>query len=414
MSGPRGYRVAVVDYDVTANALYQTADLPSGLDGEYHDPFLDAPDGTLLSDPRFHAQNVYAVAMRILARFEFALGRRVQWGCEGHQLNILPHAFAEPNAFYSRDDRSLFFGYFESFPDKQDNTHTVFSCLSHDVIAHETTHAILDGLRSRYLEPSSPDQGAFHEGLADVVALLSVFALPDVVGAALDGTTGTALIDQELLEKDKLANSVLFRLADEMGQEMSGVRGRALRHSIMLPPGKDYMNDPDWQEVHKRGELLVAAMLRSRRLRADEMLRLVRILDNVLNNTSLILLFRCGSKSLLFPGDAQIENWSYALSQAAVREKLKKVDLYKVGHHGSLNATPKSLWDLFDQKSDVDSPDRLQSLMSTMAHKHGDEERRTEVPRQTLVQALDRQSAFFTTQSLKENELFHETSLDLS
>ncbi|WP_248313314.1 hypothetical protein [Bosea sp. F3-2] len=152
----------------------------------------------------------------------------------------------------------------------------------------------------------------------------------------------------------------------------------------------------------------------ARRLRSDQMLRLVRILDNVLNNTSLILLFRSGSKSLLFPGDAQIENWSYALSQADVREKLKKVDLYKVGHHGSLNATPKSLWNLFDQKSDEDGPNRLQTLMSTMAHKHGNEERRTEVPRQTLVQALDRQTAFFTTQSLKENELFHETSLDLS
>ncbi len=263
LSGPRGYRVAVVDYDVTANALYQPAHLPSGLDGEYHDPFQDAADHVILSDPRFHAQNVYAIAMRILARFEFALGRRVQWGCEGHQLNILPHAFAEPNAFYSRDDRSLLFGYFQSFPDKAGVTRTVFSCLSHDVIAHETTHAILDGLRSRYLEPSSPDQGAFHEGLADVVALLSVFALPDVVGAALDGTTGAALIDQELLEKDRLANSVLFRLAGEMGQEMSGVRGSALRHSIKLPPGKNYMNDPQWQEVHNRGELLVASMLRS-------------------------------------------------------------------------------------------------------------------------------------------------------
>lgn len=263
LSGPKGYRVAVIDYDVTANALYQPADLPSGLTGEYHDPFENAPDETLLSDPRFHAQNVYAIAMRILARFEFALGRRVQWGCEGHQLNILPHAFAEPNAFYSRDDRSLFFGYFESFPDRNGDTHTVFSCLSHDVIAHETTHAILDGLRSRYLEPSSPDQGAFHEGLADLVALLSVFALPDVVGAALAGASDGPLIDQELLAKDKLANTVLFRLADEMGQEMSGVRGSALRHSIMLPPGKDYMDDPEWNEVHKRGELLVAAMLRS-------------------------------------------------------------------------------------------------------------------------------------------------------
>ncbi len=152
---------------------------------------------------------------------------------------------------------------------------------------------------------------------------------------------------------------------------------------------------------------------RARRLRADQMLRLVRILDTALNNTSLILLFRCGSKNLLFPGDAQIENWSYALSQSSVREKLKKVDLYKVGHHGSLNATPKSLWSLFEQKSEQDAPDRLKTLMSTMSHKHGDEARRTEVPRGTLVQELNRRSSLFTTQSLRENELFHETTLDL-
>ncbi|NTG04943.1 hypothetical protein G6L08_34590 [Agrobacterium rhizogenes] len=263
LPGPRGYRVVVVDYDVTANALYTPADLPSGLDGDYVDPFDKAPDAKLLSDPRFHAQNAYAIAMRILARFEYALGRRVQWGCEGHQLNILPHAFAEPNAFYSREDRSLFFGYFESRPDADGATRTIFSSLSHDVVAHETTHAILDGLRARYLEPSSPDQGAFHEGFSDVVALLSVFALPDVVATVLDGNPTDHLIDQKLLTKKRLAESVLFRLADEMGQEMSGVRGQALRHSVKLKPGEDYMNGPQYQEVHDRGELLVAAMLRS-------------------------------------------------------------------------------------------------------------------------------------------------------
>ncbi|SCY90771.1 hypothetical protein [Rhizobium sp. NFACC06-2] len=95
------------------------------------------------------------------------------------------------------------------------------------------------------------------------MALLSVFALPDVVGSVLDGTADLALVDQAALERDNLAHSVLFRLADEMGKEMSGVRGAALRHSVMLEPGKDYMADHDWQEVHNRGELLVAAMLRS-------------------------------------------------------------------------------------------------------------------------------------------------------
>src|SRR5918993_1424458 len=55
----------------------------------------------LLEDPRFHAQNVYAIIMRTLARFEFALGRRVGWSFLGHQLQVAPHAFADANAFYS-------------------------------------------------------------------------------------------------------------------------------------------------------------------------------------------------------------------------------------------------------------------------------------------------------------------------
>jgi len=151
----------------------------------------------------------------------------------------------------------------------------------------------------------------------------------------------------------------------------------------------------------------------AKRLRADQMLQIVRILDEALNNTSLILLFKTGSKSLLFPGDAQIENWSYALNQEDIREKLKAVDLYKVGHHGSLNATPKSLWSLFEHKSkDATAQGRLQTLMSTMAHKHGSEDRKTEVPRQPLVQALNRESTLFSTQALKA-ELYHDTVVEL-
>ena len=125
--------------------------------------------------------------MRILARFEFALGRRVAWGFKTHQLKVVPHAFADANAFYSREHEALLFGY---FPGRSGNT--IFSCLSHDVVAHETTHALVDGLRSCYLDPSSADQAAFHEGISDVVALLSVFALDDVVktrtGSARRGT----------------------------------------------------------------------------------------------------------------------------------------------------------------------------------------------------------------------------------
>jgi 3-methyladenine DNA glycosylase/8-oxoguanine DNA glycosylase len=57
------------------------------------DPFKKSSDDQLLEDPHFHQQNTYAIAMRILARFEHALGRRLNWGFGGQQLKIAPHAF---------------------------------------------------------------------------------------------------------------------------------------------------------------------------------------------------------------------------------------------------------------------------------------------------------------------------------
>ena len=57
----------------------------------------------------------------------------------------------------------------------------VFTCLSHDIVAHETTHALLDGLHPRYQEPTNPDVLAFHEAFADIVAMFQHFTLPEVL-----------------------------------------------------------------------------------------------------------------------------------------------------------------------------------------------------------------------------------------
>lgn len=270
--GPRGYRVQVIDYDTSSGVLYQPTHYPSLKRGSYVDPFAQDPEDTdnnwILTEPRFHQQNVYAIVMKTLARFEFALGRRVSWGFRGHQIHIAPHAFADANAFYSKEDQALVFGYFMGTSGQ-----IVFSCLSHDVVAHETTHAILDGLRNRYTDPSSPEQAGFHEGFADVVALLSVFSLKDIVGTLLQPeftktrtTLEASLIDAEALKPERLRKSVLLGLADQMGAEMQGVRGDradALRRSVNLQKFKPGEIDEveEFQEPHRRGEILVAAML---------------------------------------------------------------------------------------------------------------------------------------------------------
>jgi hypothetical protein len=146
------------------------------------------------------------------------------------------------------------------------------------------------------------------------------------------------------------------------------------------------------------------------RMRSEEMLAIVRSLDSALNNTSLILLFEVGDTRLLFPGDAQIENWSYALFTAPnheeIRKRLATAAFYKVGHHGSLNATPKTLWSGFKRANEEKTPDRLSTMVSTLAGKHGSEARGTEVPRKLLVTELEHRSNFQDTETLRSADEF--------
>jgi hypothetical protein len=252
--GPRGYRVHVVDYDSAQRVLYKQHEL-----GDEGDPFAGVADGRLLKDPAFHAQNVYAIVMRLLARFEKALGRRISWSFPGHQIHVAPHAFADANAYYSDDASGIFFGYFS-----RAGGEPVYTCLSHDVIAHETTHALLDGIRESYTLPSHPDQAGFHEGLADIVALLSVFGLPDIVRSLLPGVSaGGDRVAKKMLNVKSLRKSVLLGLAKQFGQEASRYRQNCLRRAVERPPRKDARKDVAFEESHIRGEILSAAVLNS-------------------------------------------------------------------------------------------------------------------------------------------------------
>lgn len=249
--GPRGCRVHVVDYDASQRVLYRPI-IPA-----FPDAFGKCSDDRLLRDPVFHAQNTYAIVMRLLARFEAALGRRVSWSFGGHQLHVAPHAFAEANAYYSQEARGLFFGY---FPDEDGST--IFTCLSHDIVAHESTHAILDGFREAYVLPSHPDQAGFHEGFADIVALLSVFGLPDVVRALLPGAgSRDGRVRKDALRADRLRDSALLGLAEQFGQRASRHRLNCLRRAVTRPPRRGALLEPGFEESHVRGEILSAAVL---------------------------------------------------------------------------------------------------------------------------------------------------------
>lgn len=270
--GPEGEYLKIIDRDPASNAFYLPVDLNS--------PELLASDGHAPNDnnPQFHQQMVYAVAMNTISNFEKAIGRKVQWSSvrkevkfrqRGKEITakrlffvdkllIYPHALREANAYYSPDRKALLFGYFNSTPAQEDLQmpgSIVFTCLSHDIIAHETTHAILDGMFSRYMEQTHPDVSAFHEAFADIVALFQHFTFPEVLKHQIAKMRGS--FDSENL-LGKLA--VEFGLASGSYGALRDAIGRIDKKGEWKRAKPDPNQYRETFEPHDRGSILVAAV----------------------------------------------------------------------------------------------------------------------------------------------------------
>lgn len=271
--GPVGDYLAVIDYDASNKRYYQ----PINLNDE--NILLQNGLDPSESDPRFHQQMVYAIASETIRRFEHALGRSIKWsfnrrkkkGADRHELlRIFPHAFQEANAFYSRDLEALLFGYFPaSETDAGANIpgQTVFTCLSHDIIAHETTHALVDSQRDFFMESTSPDAPAFHEAFADIVALFQHFSFKDALLEMIQRTGGQIYrtdVGPEsqpdeggpVIQTELTTDNPLVGLAQQFGEAM-GMR-KALRSALGTKPNTDDLSK--LFEPHVRGSILVAAI----------------------------------------------------------------------------------------------------------------------------------------------------------
>lgn len=260
MPGPVGEYLEIVDFDPASDCFYNPVNL--------NDPYILAQDGLVPSEgnPQFHQQMVYAVIMTTIGNFERALGRPAIWSSRNNskfdyvqRLRVYPHALREANAYYSPEKKALLFGYFPAAFDRPERFlpgGIVFTCLSHDIIAHETTHALLDGMYARFVEPSNYDSLAFHEAFADIVSLFQHFSFPDVLRHQIGRTRGN-LSSQNLLGE----------LAQQFGEAIGNYG--ALRSAIGetdSDTGKWQPSQPDPEdyqsvtEPHKRGAILVAAV----------------------------------------------------------------------------------------------------------------------------------------------------------
>ncbi len=270
--GPVGAYLEVMDYDPASNRWYEPVDLD--------DRLLLAQDGLPpdASNPRFHQQMVYAVAMTTIANFERALGRPAMWKTKRKEqprnkgttrkppieewvprLRMYPHALREANAYYSPEKIGVLFGYFpagEMTAEREYPGGMIFTCLSHDVVAHEMSHALLDGVHPRLTEWTTLDGPAFHEAFADIVALFQHFTFREVLQHQIARTRG-----------DLETENLLGALAQEFGRA-TGTHG-ALRDAlggVNSKTGKWERRQADparlarTHEAHARGAILLSAV----------------------------------------------------------------------------------------------------------------------------------------------------------
>ncbi|MDJ0774767.1 MAG: hypothetical protein QNJ49_15295 [Mastigocoleus sp. MO_167.B18] len=193
----------------------------------------------LSDNPQFHQVNVFAVVNSALDLIEEEIGHGFNWK-DGAPLVIRPHAFRGMNAYYDPISPSLNFGYFDS-PFRRT---PVWTCLSHDIVAHELGHAIFDSFRPLYVYSPDKDTPALHESFADLLSMFSALQYPSVIEHLYRETGG-----------DMRHPSLITRLGEEFGIGIFGVGIPYIRSAL---EGASYNNAP--KQAHARSKVWTAAI----------------------------------------------------------------------------------------------------------------------------------------------------------
>ena len=190
LDGPVTRRVALLDFNQKTGELVPPVpyERTKGKLGHYKlDPDPRHPDATTRA---FNQVSTFATVLRTLETFEQkdVLGREVRWAFDAPQLLVVPRAGQMENAFYERDSHSVQFFF---FPSQQGGEEMVYTSLARDIVAHETGHAILDGIAPHLWFAINPQSRALHEAIGDLTALLASIDSTTLVNAVLKKTGGS-------------------------------------------------------------------------------------------------------------------------------------------------------------------------------------------------------------------------------
>jgi len=171
-------------------------------------PGIDAVEPNAFGDfvtqpdtPQFDAVHTFAVVRQTLTMYQRALlnaGLDMplpwQWNTsmDTRPLMVFPHGLPNVmNAFYSRTQGCLKFGDFVPSLEKAGapGQERIYTCRSFDIVAHETAHAVLDGLKPQWLQADAPPQtGGLHEAFGDLTAIFLALSQLDLCEAVIAQT----------------------------------------------------------------------------------------------------------------------------------------------------------------------------------------------------------------------------------
>jgi hypothetical protein len=241
LDGPISRRVAVLDFDPDTGVLLPGAKLRPADGHKIREYDISGHD---YMAPEFREVMVFGTVTRTIEMFEHRqiLGREVTWAFDGPQLLVVPRAGRWRNAFYERDSHSLQFFFFEHAGAE------IYTSLSEDIVAHETGHAILDGIAPDLYNAITPQSLAIHESVADLVALTR-------------SMQNDQLRDQVLRDPEwRITQTNQFTaLAEEFGKALSEGRTYYLRNAYNdRSLGGD--NAVAGDEPHELAEVLTGAL----------------------------------------------------------------------------------------------------------------------------------------------------------
>jgi hypothetical protein len=236
LDGPVTPRVAVIDLDPTTEQLEPGAVFLPPEGGRTLGAYR--ADKSKITSNHFIQVSVFATVYRTIYLFERpdTLGRRIAWGFGGPQLLVVPRAGWLANAYYERSSHSLQFFSFVA------GRKTIHTSLSRDIVAHETAHALIDGIDPDLYDALDGQSLALHEGIADLTAMLMAFDSNRLRGAILTQTGGS-------IEKSTSFSSI----GEQFGRAIdpTGRAGwlRSLLNDDRLDPDGDPADEPEAHEL---------------------------------------------------------------------------------------------------------------------------------------------------------------------